>query len=138
LLGFFIAWRVGRFWKRGSAECSVELTRGAICKGSEMSFAEWPLVFFDQVWIEDAREKLAHEHRMALGDGGAPPDLEMAEACQSCRTTVNKDLLTLILPLYSIKPSFLNLFIKKFTRERVVPIISARVSCETFSIKPSF
>jgi hypothetical protein len=46
----------------------------------------------------------------------------------SWRTTVSKDLLTLILPLYSMKPSFLNLFMKKFTRERVVPIISARVS----------
>ena len=34
-------------------------------------------------------------------------------------------------PLYSMKPSFLNLFMKKFTRERVVPIISASVSCET-------
>ena len=33
-------------------------------------------------------------------------------------------------PLYSMKPSFLNLFMKKFTRERVVPIISASVSCE--------
>ena len=31
-------------------------------------------------------------------------------------------------PLYSIKPSLLNLFIKKLTRERVVPIISASVS----------
>src|SRR6267142_2693375 len=50
----------------------------------------------------------------------------------SCKTTVNNDLLTLISPLYSMKPSFLNLFMKKFTRERVVPIISARVSCETF------
>jgi hypothetical protein len=26
---------------------------------------------------------------------------------------------------------FLNLFMKKLTRERVVPIISARVSCDT-------
>src|SRR5438067_10712061 len=31
-----------------------------------------------------------------------------------------------------MKPSFLNLFRKKFTRERVVPIISASVSCEIF------
>jgi hypothetical protein len=29
-----------------------------------------------------------------------------------------------------MKPNFLNLFMKKFTRERVVPIISANVSCE--------
>ena len=34
--------------------------------------------------------------------------------------------------MYSMKPSFLNLFKKKFTRERVVPIISASVSCEIF------
>ena len=31
-------------------------------------------------------------------------------------------------PLYSIKPSFRNLFMKKLTRDRVVPIISASVS----------
>jgi hypothetical protein len=30
--------------------------------------------------------------------------------------------------LYSMNPSFLNLFMKKFTRERVAPIISASVS----------
>jgi hypothetical protein len=29
---------------------------------------------------------------------------------------------------YSMNPSFLNLFMKKFTRERVVPIIFASVS----------
>jgi hypothetical protein len=46
----------------------------------------------------------------------------------SCRTTVRSDLLTLIPPAYSMKPSFLNLVIKIFTRERVVPIISASVS----------
>ena len=45
----------------------------------------------------------------------------------SCKTTVNNALLTLILPLYSINPNFLNLFIKKFTRERVVPTIPASV-----------
>jgi hypothetical protein len=52
---------------------------------------------------------------------------------ESSETTVNNDLLTYILPLYSIKPSFLNLFMKKFTRERVVPTMLARVSCETFA-----
>jgi hypothetical protein len=34
--------------------------------------------------------------------------------------------------LYSMKPSFLNLFMKKFTRDRVVPTISDSVSCEIF------
>lgn len=31
-----------------------------------------------------------------------------------------------------MRPSFLNWFMKKFTRARVAPIISASVSCETF------
>jgi hypothetical protein len=35
-------------------------------------------------------------------------------------------------PSYSMKPSRLNLFRKKLTRERVVPIIWASVSCEIF------
>jgi hypothetical protein len=30
-----------------------------------------------------------------------------------------------------MKPSFRNLFMKKFTRDRVVPTISAKVSCDT-------
>ncbi len=50
----------------------------------------------------------------------------------SSKTNVSKDLLILIRrSWYSMKPSFLNLFMKKFTRERVVPIISDKVSCET-------
>jgi hypothetical protein len=53
---------------------------------------------------------------------------------QSCKTTLKSELLILrgSSPLYSMKPSFLNLFRKKFTRERVVPTIFASVSCETF------
>jgi hypothetical protein len=58
-------------------------------------------------------------------------------AAYSCRTTVSSDFLTLILPLYSMKPSLLNLFRKKFTRERVVPIMPASVSCDTFGSPPS-
>jgi hypothetical protein len=46
----------------------------------------------------------------------------------SCRTMFNKDLWTSIFPLYSIKPNLRNLFIKKLTRDRVVPIISASIS----------
>ena len=41
-------------------------------------------------------------------------------------------MLTLISPLYSMNPRSLNLFMKKLTRERVVPTISARGSCEVF------
>src|SRR6267143_603683 len=39
-----------------------------------------------------------------------------------------RDLCTRNPSLQSIKPNFLNLFIKKFTRDRVVPTIPARVS----------
>src|SRR5580658_8237615 len=49
----------------------------------------------------------------------------------SCRTTVRRVLLTWISPLYRMKPSFLNLFMKKFTRGRVAPILSASISCDT-------
>src|ERR1700682_3222836 len=56
----------------------------------------------------------------------------------SSKTNVSKDLLILILRLwYSMKPSFLNLFMKKFTRERVVPIISDKVSWETIGSSSS-
>jgi hypothetical protein len=51
---------------------------------------------------------------------------------QSCRTTLSKAPLTLRPPLYSMKPSLRNLFKKKFTRDLVVPTISASVSCESF------
>jgi hypothetical protein len=52
------------------------------------------------------------------------------------RALAKRDLLMCIPPFasrgpwYLIKPSFLNLFIKKLTRARVVPIIVARVSCD--------
>jgi hypothetical protein len=39
----------------------------------------------------------------------------------------NKELCTFSWPLYSMKPSLRNLFIKALTRDRVVPIISASV-----------
>src|SRR5688572_1318864 len=46
-------------------------------------------------------------------------------------TTLRRELLIFKSPLYSMNPSFRNLFLKKFTRERVVPTISASVSCDT-------
>ena len=46
----------------------------------------------------------------------------------SYKTTFNKELWTSSFPLYSINPNLRNLFMKKLTRDRVVPIISARVS----------
>jgi hypothetical protein len=49
----------------------------------------------------------------------------------SCRTTLRRDSLMWISPLYLMKPSFLNLFMKKLTRDRVVPIVSASISCDT-------
>ena len=50
---------------------------------------------------------------------------------QSRKTTPRRELWTFKPPLYSMNPSFRNLFMKKFTRERVVPTISASVSWDT-------
>src|SRR6185295_10458203 len=50
----------------------------------------------------------------------------------SCKTTFNRELWISSFPLYSIKPSLRNLFMKKLTRDRVVPIISANVSWLNF------
>jgi hypothetical protein len=47
---------------------------------------------------------------------------------ESFRTTVRSELWISISPLYLIKPSFLNRFMKKLTRDRVVPTISASIS----------
>src|SRR4029079_7687337 len=75
--------------------------------------------------IYERRQSEDDQEHASYRDGlhGAP---------QSCRTTLNSELLILMgsAPRYSMKPSFLNLFRKKFTRERVVPTISASVSCE--------
>ncbi len=46
----------------------------------------------------------------------------------SRKTTLNNELLIFKPPLYSMNPSLRNLFMKKFTRDRVVPTISASVS----------
>jgi hypothetical protein len=70
---------------------------------------------------------------MRKGSRRPCPDARPANANnQSCRTTVKSEGLTLRPPLYSISPSFRNLFMKKLTRERVAPIISASVSWEIF------
>jgi hypothetical protein len=45
----------------------------------------------------------------------------------SCKTMFNSEVWTSSFPLYSIKPNLRNLFMKKLTRARVVPIISANV-----------
>jgi hypothetical protein len=58
---------------------------------------------------------------------------------QSCRTTLISELLIFsgCSAVYSMNPSLLNLFRKKFTRERVVPIMSASVACEIVGITPA-
>ncbi len=48
-------------------------------------------------------------------------------AGQSCKTTLSSDGWTSRLPLQSMKPKLLNLFMKKVTRGRVVPTMSANV-----------
>jgi hypothetical protein len=51
-----------------------------------------------------------------------------ARTHQSWSTTWRSELWTSVPPLYSMKPNFLKLFMKKLARERVVPTISAKVS----------
>ena len=55
----------------------------------------------------------------------------------SFKITFNNELWTFSSPLYSMKPSLLNLFMNTLTRERVVPIISARVSWLNFAMTGS-
>jgi hypothetical protein len=59
------------------------------------------------------------------------PEFTIWASVYSWRTTLGREGLTWISPSYWIKPSFLNLFMKKLTRDRVVPIISASISCDT-------
>ena len=62
----------------------------------------------------------------------------LSRASYSSKTNVNRDLFILILRRwYSMKPSFLNLFMKKFTRERVVPTICDSISWVTFGSSSS-
>ncbi len=50
---------------------------------------------------------------------------------------MRRELCTAIPPLHVMKPSFLNLFRKKLTRDLVAPIISASVSCGIFATTDS-
>ena len=72
--------------------------------------------------VVNSREPRIQPHGASLG-----PTL-----AQSCRTTLRRELWIFRPPLYSMNPSLRNLFMKKLTRERVVPTISARSSCDSF------
>src|SRR5207245_2200491 len=65
-------------------------------------------------------------------NGAASEVSDRGRGAQSCRTTLSSEELIVSgsSSLYSMNPSLLNLFRKKFTRARVVPTISASVSCE--------
>src|ERR1700712_4679110 len=69
-----------------------------------------------------------------IGGGGRPGGLELTvagrtAAGQSELTTVRNAVFTATPSEQSINPSRSNFFMKTFTRERVVPTISANVSC---------
>ena len=53
---------------------------------------------------------------------------EAPSTTQSLKTMFKRELCTRSPPLYSMKPSFLNLFMNELIRGRVVPTSSARVS----------
>jgi hypothetical protein len=56
------------------------------------------------------------------------PGVSKLRETYPCRRRFMSELWTCRPPLYSMKPSFRNLFMKPLTRERVLPIISASVS----------
>ncbi len=82
------------------------------------------------------RELLCGEH----GEAAEAKDADTDRVCchgmrdHSCRTTLMRALLIFSPPLYSMNPSLRNLFMKKLTRERVVPTISASISCDIFGM----
>ena len=97
-----------------------------------------------RVSAEDRRRAVAHEvsatvaaltrllnrWRLSKRSDGTPRRMHCRG--QEWSTTLSSvGLIVIPPPLYSIKPSFRNLFIKKLTRLRVVPTISASASCDS-------
>jgi hypothetical protein len=92
---------------------------------------------FVRLTLLNPREMDAEGNARTFSIASAPLEEDISFRCAktfgySCRTTLRSELLIWSPPLYLMKPSFLNLFMKKLTRERVVPTISASVSCDTF------
>lgn len=98
-------------------------------------FAAWEQ---PQEFTEELRASFKLTARIELGGRRGTMPGVFPKACAalaySCSTTLRRELLISRPPLYSMSPSFLNLFMKKLTRERVVPIISASVSCDILGI----
>ena len=101
-------------------------------KGGHFAAWEQPQEFTEE--LRASFKSLRELNSGAQGhDAGVFPKARAALA-YSCSTTLRRELLISRPPLYSMSPSFLNLFMKKLTRERVVPIISASVSCDILGI----
>src|SRR5439155_24925558 len=83
------------------------------------------------------RRRTGLESVRAQTRGVAVRDFRAHSFDHSRRTTLKSEFLILSPPLYSMNPSLRNLFMKKLTRDRVVPIISARVSWLTLGITAS-
>src|SRR4029453_5991994 len=102
--------------------------------GEAFARAVWPAAEVDRDYLlmvvpVPGGYQIAHNGRIYSASISLSLDLISG---LSRKTMFNKELWTSSFPLYSIKPSSGNLFIKKLTRERVVPIISASVSCLNF------
>ena len=74
-----------------------------------------------RVWLSSRTQMDAFVQAIWMSEREARALVEL----HSRRTTLRSELLIFSSPLYSMNPSFLNLFIKRFTRVRVVPTISA-------------
>ena len=136
---------------------SGEVSQGGVTPPSGKSKVEWhrreesPQAPCPRVWPIEKRvlPRVTARARQATLDSHAKcqaifSDRRDATALRtlssgrwSCRITLSSDLCTRMRPLYSINPSLRNRFMKKLTRERVVPIMSASVSCEILGISVS-
>jgi hypothetical protein len=117
--------RKSRWFIRGSRECadvsgrfqyavvlvSSGRTRSVVCRQTREELGK-------QCSFDSPRRVVAR----------SAPTCVTISCNQSRRTTLRSELLIFNSPLYSMNPSFRNLFMKKLTRERVVPIISANIS----------
>jgi hypothetical protein len=111
---------------------SLELWTHRVFGGTDREVPKRALILFvdrSEFWTMGAVVPLDNAQPDQKRETGSRiPVVSSSLPHQSCSTTLKRELLTWRPPLYLMNPSFLNLFIKKFTRGRVVPTISASVS----------
>jgi hypothetical protein len=113
-------WRQGA--KRRAAECSPDF--------QARHYPEVQSLLRSNHSVRVRASRTAHplEHAPAPNESRLAAIVFYAAGGFSCRRTLRRELWICRPPLYSMKPSFLNLFMNSLIRGRVVPTISARTS----------